>query len=209
MLAVVFALTLACAPVDMPPDAVIQEALRGNLPTDVRTRHLIFGSVPDLPLPTEPSRDGSISYAVLVDPLFDHDCFEKLVDSVLSDKRSWPGLRKAVYPETPQMWIRLLPPALACGGVETFAHHCAINHEGHGEARLNYTRWHLPYNDEITVRDSRAFVINHEVGHVLGFPHRQCSVMGGPGFGEWADCPLIVWPSATEQLEVSVWMADG
>jgi hypothetical protein len=197
-----FALSLACTPADMPPDTVIQEALRGNLPMDTRTRHLIFGSVPDLPLATTPSKDGTVSYAVLVDPMFDHDCFERLVDSVLSDDRSWPGMRPAEPLEIPQVWIRLMPPALACGGVELFAHHCAVtrSQEGQGETRINYTRWHRSY-DETTVKDSQTLIINHEVGHVLGFGHRQCSVMGGPGFGEWADCPLIVWPSEAERLE--------
>ena len=204
MITFLFALSLACAPVQMPADGVVKEALAGNLPQDRNALELIFGfGRPKAG--TVPSVDGTTSYRVVADPTFDQDCFQATVDAVLLDPRSWPGMRPVEPGETPQVWVVLTRPADSCGGGNSFSYHCAWpSGPGQGVVTVNYQRWERPINKTHDPFELHAQVINHEVGHLLGFDHTQCSVMGGPGYGEWAECPLIVWPSGAEQLEVAV-----
>lgn len=189
----------ACEPVQMPADDVVREALAGNLPQDREAMTLIFGFGRPTPS-TAPSVDGTTSYRVVADPTFDQGCFRDTVNAVLLDPRSWPGMRPAGPGEVPQVWVVLTRPADSCGGSNTFSYHCSWKTgPGQGIVTVNYQRWHRPINKTLDPFELHAFVINHEVGHLLGLDHQQCSVMGGPGYGEWAECGIVVWPSETER----------
>ena len=165
-------------------------------------------------LPTTPSTiPGRTTYKVRVDNSLRalSECFEETVDSILADPRSWRGVVPATEGETPQFWVTLRTPGAACDGLGTAATTCAYTSEDlTGEFRFNYVRWVKGYGyDDMSLFDQRAMIINHEVGHILGFGHYDCSVMGTPrwveGAGypswdtEWDNCDPIAWPSAGER----------
>jgi hypothetical protein len=169
-----------------------------------------FGSQRVEWFPTEPSTDGTISYRVWVDPMYDQDCFTRRVVDTLSDERSWPGLRLAGRNETPQFWVTLVAPGAACGSAKMMMASCAFS--ATSTVRINALRWVRGYG-HLTHSDEQVMLLNHEVGHVLGFGHSNCSVMGHtpwiPAAGwpkwetGWDNCDPIVWPSEAERRLVA------
>ncbi|GAB3579066.1 DUF3152 domain-containing protein [Calidifontibacter terrae] len=73
---------------------------------------------------------------------------------------------------SPDTVDKLCAPAQTNGEVS-----CANN----GRAVLNYLRWQrgVPYYPNDLV-DYREYMVNHEVGHLLGFGHRTCPGPGKP-----------------------------
>jgi hypothetical protein len=212
-----FALSLACGvPEPSLADHEIRQALDGNLPMDRQARVETFGSHRVEWFPVEPSTDGTTSYRVWVDPMYDHDCFEQRVVETLSDDRSWPNLRLADENEAPQFWVTLVAPGAACGSAKMMMASCAFTTDR--IIRMNALRWVRGYG-HYSLEEEQSMVLNHEVGHILGFGHSDCSLMGTPkwvsGAGwpkwdtEWDNCDPSVWPSETERAEAWSTYASG
>jgi len=206
MITFLFALSLACGvPEPSLADHEIRQALNGNLPMNRQAIVETFGSQ-RADLSTEPSTDGSTSYRVWVDPMYDHDCFERRVVETLSDARSWPNLRQASGIEVPQFWVTLVAPGATCAKPELMSASCAYGTgDGTGIVRLNSLRW-LRGHGYLTPTLEQSRTINHEVGHILGHDHVDCTVMGWTPWrsesGWWPKwdvehdtCDPVVWPA--------------
>lgn len=109
--------------------------------------------------------------------------FIATVGAVLDDPRGWRAAGRefvrvdaheqfSIVLARPDTVDRLCKP-LRTGGVYS----CGRN----GRASLNAARWRTgvgPWGDEI--EGYRVYMINHEVGHLLGMPHRDCHEPGQP-----------------------------
>ena len=117
------------------------------------------------------------------------DSFATMVDTTLSDPRGWtndPGVRfeHVSASDEPDLRIQLASVGTArelCGddlGLETS---CRLFSEEHGDRVLiNESRWvrgAAPFNGDLG--SYRQYVINHEVGHALGYAaHEPCPTNG-------------------------------
>ncbi|MFO7565861.1 MAG: DUF3152 domain-containing protein [Enhygromyxa sp.] len=109
--------------------------------------------------------------------------FIATVGAVLDDERGWTSAGRefvrvdahehfAIVLARPGTVDRLCKP-LRTGGVYS----CGRN----GRATLNEARWRsgsAPWGEEL--EGYRVYMINHEVGHLLGMPHRKCHEPGQP-----------------------------
>lgn len=205
MFEVVFAVAMLCGPPAPPPDHVLRGMLNGDIPMNVSTSEVFGQGNPDLPVTPTTSID--VSYGVWVEPGYDLGCFESKVDEVLLDDRSWPHLRPAGLGETPQFWVTLVPTGAACGSWKSSQASCAFNNgDGTGEVRINYLRWTRGYGSVLP--DARTMLLNHEVGHIYGIDHYDCSVMSHPewvseaGWPKWdtgSTCDPVEWPTVSER----------
>jgi hypothetical protein len=129
-----------------------------------------------------------ISYIVEVEEglALDPDCFARVVELTLGDERSWigsgrwsmqrvdegPADLRVTLASPPTVDAYCLP--LRTGGIFS----CWDG----SHAMINVWRWEEGASDfEGRIGEYRAYVINHEVGHGLGFGHVGC-----PGSGELA-----------------------
>jgi hypothetical protein len=198
---VILLLGLVCPTPDLPTVSQVASVIQTEWPSPT-----VFGHYP-YDLPTAPSEDGILSYRITVDPIYlpYGPCFSWQVHQILDDNRSWDEVREAEPGETPQMWIILAPPGASCPDLY-IAGSCAAGGDGQGQVRINTLRWFAGYG-ESTLAESRIYTINHEVGHILGHGHIDCTVMGYPIWtadtvGEQWDvpidsCGLIAWPSSS------------
>lgn len=102
-----------------------------------------------------------------------------IVDAVLSDERSWIGdgrhrLRR-VPPQRADLRIILARPATVDALCVPFRTVGYLSCQRDDLMMLNIERW----NDAVphwtaTLDDYRAYLVNHEMGHFLGFTHVDC-----------------------------------
>lgn len=203
--ALLVAASLLCVEPDPPTAREVATVLRTEHPSKS-----VYGTTApyDFLTPTEPSEDGVLSYRVYVDPLYESyaPCFDEIVEGVLSDSRSWGNMRRAGPTESPQVWIILAPPGIARCGPDSWPYgSCARHGDGRGQIYINTGRWMVGWQPLASIKDSRVKLINHEVGHILGFGHMDCTVMGyypihpdvEGGHTEdvgWDTCPPPPWP---------------
>jgi len=109
--------------------------------------------------------------------------FVATVGAVLDDQRGWKsaGREFVRVDDHEHFTIVLARPATVdklCKPLKTGgAYSCGRN----GRATLNEARWRngaSTWGDEID--DYRIYMINHEVGHLLGMPHRDCHEQDQP-----------------------------
>jgi len=136
--------------------------------------------------PAHPADDrGAITYRVEVEHRlpFAPAAIARFVEQTLSDERGWSaaGHRLVRVEHSADLRILLATP-------ETAAGLCApLDTEGRLSCRhgknvvLNAWRWQngaTAYDDALIAY--RRYVINHETGHALGYPHGTCSGAGQP-----------------------------
>jgi hypothetical protein len=117
------------------------------------------------------------------------DAFAAAVDSVLGDARSWIGgnnvrLQRVAGTASATFTIYLATPVTsehmcAEGGLDTQAFtNCRL---GTNKVVINLARWLTAVPDYGADLDVyRAYAINHEVGHQLGYNHELCPGPGEP-----------------------------
>lgn len=161
-------------------------------------------------VPWKEAREGdAVRYRLLIEVGLEDllPGFVATVGAVLDDERGWRAAGRefvrvdahehfAIVLARPSTVDRLCRP-LRTGGVYS----CGRN----GRASLNEMRWRTgsaPWGDEL--EGYRVYMINHEVGHLLGMPHRDCHEQGQPaavmvqqtiGLG---GCQAEGWPAEFE-----------
>jgi hypothetical protein len=130
--------------------------------------------------------DRVIEYAVEVEAGLPVDtaCFAAVVEMILSDERSWIGggrISMRRVDEEPDLRVTLASPdvvdayclPLRTGGIYS----CWDG----ARAMLNFDRWQHGADDfDGMLHEYRTYVVNHEVGHGLGYGHRTCTGDGDP-----------------------------
>jgi hypothetical protein len=109
--------------------------------------------------------------------------FAQAVNRVLHDPRGWPQAGYAfrlVRSEPADMEIVLASPALTdrlCAPLLTLGRYSCAQA---GRAILNFDRWRSGAPTYASIGRYRTYMINHEVGHLLGRGHAYCSDAGAP-----------------------------
>jgi hypothetical protein len=140
----------------------------------------------------------------------DADCFAAAATGILTDERGWTGDESVGFSRvdddsydfrliltSPETTNRLCYPA-ATGG----KYSC----RNQNKVVLNLMRWETGTDEFSGQLDTyRQYLINHEVGHLLGHGHRSCTESGAPapvmmqqtkGLG---DCLPNGWPNEDER----------
>jgi hypothetical protein len=121
----------------------------------------------------------------------DPEALAAVVDAALGDPRGWTAagavsLQRVGPSDAPRFHIRLATPATTdarCAPLETDGE---VSCRNGADVMINLRRWleGAPAS-ELSIRDYRTYVVNHEVGHALGYDHVDCP---GPG----AVAPVMV-----------------
>ena len=112
-----------------------------------------------------------------VDLPFDVDDFARDVDRTLGDRRSWTksGLYSFQRNETGPLRIVLATPGTTdrlCAPLATRGEVSCRNGNVIAVNALRWSRGARSYGQDI--KNYRAYLVNHEVGHSLGLPHVPC-----------------------------------
>lgn len=127
------------------------------------------------------------TFTVEVEPGTGHDlgAFVTLVTAALLDPRSWTAthaLRRVERPDEAAIRIVLATPATvdrycARAGLRTVGIYSCWDGR---RAMLNAWRYDAGARDFANRDTYRTYMINHEVGHGLGYGHRRCPAAGEP-----------------------------
>jgi hypothetical protein len=131
-----------------------------------------------------------LTYTVEIEDGVDVPSFATEVDAILADRRGWTGLGSVTFrrlgPEDgePAVRISLTSPGTArrpdlCGFTIPFDSSCRLT-RGH-RIVVNLARWlRGAHSFGRDLAGYRAYAINHEMGHALGFGHVGCPATGAP-----------------------------
>ena len=131
--------------------------------------------------------------------------FEKTVHSILSDKRSWKI--NFVLDSNNFDFEIILAPAKKVERICNFKGlSCADMYAQ--KIYINNYRWTKGAKlSQLSLKDYRIYLINHEVGHILGLGHakpikgRKVPVMNQATLGLKGGLPWM-WPLASEQKKI-------
>ncbi len=172
-----------------------------------------FWQVRNPEVPTEPWRAArerdAIRYRVLVEQgvALTSAEFVRSVDAALADPRGWAaaGRSFARVEDKAEITVLLARPATVdrlCKPLATISRYSCGRA---GRASLNLDRWQrgtVAWTAPLV--EYQTYMINHEVGHLLGMPHLDCPSPGEPApimqqqtFG-LDGCLASAWPSAGE-----------
>lgn len=135
----------------------------------------------------EADRQVTLSIEVEQDLHIDAERFGEFVLRTLNDERSWPGTMSVSFARTdtdPDFRVLLATPETVdaeCDPLPTGGEYsCATG----SAAVLNAMRWTEavePYQEPgASLTDYRRYLVNHEVGHLLGHDHVECPEAGEP-----------------------------
>ena len=212
-------------PTPATPRAETGDVLRSAGPVPgqrVRTGALLRRQPPPVVPPTGPGAftvadvrlevagTGDVRYSVEVEQglPFDRAEVAREVDATLADGRGWAarlGITVQRVESAPALRILLATPGTTdalCAPLDTAGR---VSCRNGGLVVVNAVRWAeaVPwYADDVA--GYRTYVVNHEVGHFLGRPHRPCPARGLPApvmqqqtYG-LQGCLPSVWPSPDE-----------
>lgn len=159
-------------PVDSEPaeDGIVQQG--DQTFTGALTGPIQFGSA---------APESELQFSVAVEDGIGVEATElaQIVDQVLADPRSWPASPNHSLVRVPTagaFQLVVTSPDTTdeiCAPLQTIGQlSCAID----GVIAINLTRWltgSRGWNG--TLDDYRTWVVNHEIGHQLGFTHRTCA----------------------------------
>lgn len=116
---------------------------------------------------------------------FDVDESAAFIDEVLADSRSWSGQGRhqfqRVSDDSYDFRILIASPNTVdelCAPLNTLG---IVSCGTAGRATLNALRWGVGveyYGDDL--ENYRRYLVNHEVGHLLGYSHETCPATGAP-----------------------------
>lgn len=190
--------------------AVAPDASLDSARTRIEGRDFWVLQHPDRPnLPASEARDrGAIGYRVAIEVGLEAELpnFVRTVVAVLDDPRGWAGGRVLVPVASGERFTVLLarPDTVDrfCRPLRTKGEYsCGRS----GRASLNLVRWRegaMTWGDDVS--GYRVYMINHEVGHLLGMPHADCKLPGEPApvmlqqSMRLDGCTPNGWPSASE-----------
>ncbi|TSD52974.1 DUF3152 domain-containing protein [Aeromicrobium piscarium] len=142
-------------------------------------------SAPSAPPEHDPGI-GELTYTVEIEVglPFDPAATADAVDGILDDVRGWPGAAEREFhpvADAGELRILVATPGTTdqlCSPLETNGEVSCRNGE---LVVLNARRWAFGTEDyQDTVPEYRTYLVNHEVGHAIGYAHVQCSGPGEP-----------------------------
>jgi len=189
------------------------ETIRDTIPSCVLdTPHEPTGTLAFVPGSSAVAGQGTLlRYRVAVEDglAVDAECFAEDIERILHDERGWTGTGQVAFQrvetEPADFTIVLASPDTTnrlCAPLQTLGRYSCRNGN---HVVINSWRWETGAESFGTeLADYRRYLVNHEVGHRLGFGHRAC-----PGAGEAApvmmpqtkgagSCEPNPWPTADE-----------
>ena len=121
----------------------------------------------------------------------DDDDFVTAAHNIIKHPRGWESLGYTFVlrgssppPPPPRIRIMLTPQSVLDARFPDFRHQrLSLCNMTTRDIFINEGRWHRWYDDDkstMALRDYRFYVINHELGHALGFGHARCPRAGMP-----------------------------
>ncbi|MDX3196046.1 DUF3152 domain-containing protein, partial [Streptomyces sp. MN03-5084-2B] len=163
-------------PAALPEGVPVTEAGEG-------TWYVVPGAGPDLG-----TGERLLTYTIEIEDGVDLPAFGHDVDTILADPRGWTGLGvvrfRRITGSDPDVRISLTTPGTArrpdlCGFGIPFDSSCRLARDH--RIVLNLARWlRGAHSYDGDLAGYRAYAVNHEMGHALGFGHVGCPAPGAP-----------------------------